>query len=186
MSTFRKQKIAAAAEQLFAERGYDGASTHLIAKQAGVSEALIFKHFGSKEALLEAVIKGGYRRIVSAMRGLVVEDGDVLAFVHRLVDLPAQLVREEPKFWEMQYRLIDLPMSVSEHRRFLQPVEAQLTKAFRELGYRAPAQETQLLMLIIDALWKHEVVQGRGSTKFISELMKEKYKASSPQTLAAV
>lgn len=49
--------ILDAARAEFAERGYSGATTRLIAKRAGVAEPLIFGNFGTKAALFaEAVI----------------------------------------------------------------------------------------------------------------------------------
>jgi AcrR family transcriptional regulator len=42
---------------LFAEHGYDGTSTRLIAAEAGVTEGLIFKYFPTKRDLLRAVIE---------------------------------------------------------------------------------------------------------------------------------
>lgn len=170
----RKLSIAQTAEQLFAERGYENTSTQLIAKEAGVSEALIFKHFGSKDKLLEYLIKNGYRRIVEHNRGML-SDGEPLEFIHSLLDLPHKLVSNEPKFWELQYRLVDMPISTSEHERFLQPVNARLVKAFKAAGYENPQAETQLLLLLVDALWKREVVQGIGSTNELAQLMKQKY-----------
>ena len=50
--------ILDAARAVFAERGYAGASTRLIAERAGVSTPLIFNNFGTKAALFaEAVIQ---------------------------------------------------------------------------------------------------------------------------------
>lgn len=176
----RKEKITQVAETLFAQRGYEQTSTQLIAKEAGVSEALIFKHFGSKDKLLEALIKNGYRRIVGHNRGMLLHEDRPLEFVHSLLDLPAKLLADEPEFWEMQYRLIDLPISMSEHQRFLKPVHTLLVKAFTSLGYATPEEETRLLLLLVDALWKREIVDGRGSTHKLSELMKKKYTHQKP------
>ncbi len=47
----RKQSIARAALPLFARQGFRGTTTKDIARAAGVSEALIFRHFPSKESL---------------------------------------------------------------------------------------------------------------------------------------
>ncbi len=47
--------ILDAAEQLFLERGFAGASMSEIAKASGVTKSLIHHHFGSKESLWEAV-----------------------------------------------------------------------------------------------------------------------------------
>jgi AcrR family transcriptional regulator len=52
-----KQKILDAAEHLFARAGYHGTSLRGITQTAAVNLAAVNYHFGSKEALLEAVIE---------------------------------------------------------------------------------------------------------------------------------
>ena len=53
-----RQLLLDAARGLFAERGFKGASTRDIAERAGVSEVMIFRHFGSKANLFqEAVVE---------------------------------------------------------------------------------------------------------------------------------
>ncbi|MCX7746156.1 MAG: TetR/AcrR family transcriptional regulator [Clostridia bacterium] len=54
-----KRKILNAAREVFAERGYDGASISEIAKRAGVNKALPFYYFESKENILKEVIRFG-------------------------------------------------------------------------------------------------------------------------------
>jgi len=51
-----KEEILNAAEVLFARAGYHASSMRAITERAGVNLALVNYHFGSKEALLEAVI----------------------------------------------------------------------------------------------------------------------------------
>ena len=51
----RREAILQAAVPLFAEKGFHGVKTREIAHAAGVSEALVFQHFASKEALFEAI-----------------------------------------------------------------------------------------------------------------------------------
>lgn len=41
---------------MFAEKGFDGTTTRELAKAAGVSEALLYKHFPSKESLYTAML----------------------------------------------------------------------------------------------------------------------------------
>ena len=50
-----RAKVLEAAERVFAERG-TGAPTEDVAKAAGVGIGTVFRHFPSKEALLEAVL----------------------------------------------------------------------------------------------------------------------------------
>jgi AcrR family transcriptional regulator len=54
--TTKQRAILAAAIDVFAEKGYANSSTHEIAKRAGVAEGNIFRKFGSKAGLLQAII----------------------------------------------------------------------------------------------------------------------------------
>jgi AcrR family transcriptional regulator len=50
-----RARFIAAARELFLEHGYDGASTALIAREAGSAETQMVRLFGGKAGLLEAV-----------------------------------------------------------------------------------------------------------------------------------
>ena len=52
----RRQLIIQAALTLFSQKGFRGTTTREIAREAGVSEATIFKHFATKETLYSAII----------------------------------------------------------------------------------------------------------------------------------
>src|SRR5271169_4558151 len=51
----RRAAIIRAVRKVFAERGFHGTTTRALAEAAGVSEALLFKHFPNKEALYSAM-----------------------------------------------------------------------------------------------------------------------------------
>src|SRR5262249_133981 len=51
----RRAAIIQAVRRVFAEKGFDGTTTRELAEAAGVSEALLFKHFPNKEALFSAM-----------------------------------------------------------------------------------------------------------------------------------
>jgi AcrR family transcriptional regulator len=53
----RRQQILEAATELFAKQGFEGTTTRQIAEKAKVNEAIIFRHFPSKEELYWEVIK---------------------------------------------------------------------------------------------------------------------------------
>jgi AcrR family transcriptional regulator len=55
----RRRAIIEAALPLFARKGFAGTTTKEIAEQAHVSEALVFKHFPSKQALYQAIMLSG-------------------------------------------------------------------------------------------------------------------------------
>ena len=52
----RQASLIVAAAALFAAKGFNGTTTKEIAKAAGVSEALIFKHFPTKRRLYAAIL----------------------------------------------------------------------------------------------------------------------------------
>jgi AcrR family transcriptional regulator len=52
----RRQQIVRIAIQLFSQKGFDGATTKEIAARAGVSEAMIFRHFATKRELYAAIL----------------------------------------------------------------------------------------------------------------------------------
>lgn len=52
-----RQKILDAATELYAETGFRGTTTRQIAQRAGVNEVTLFRHFGSKTALLHEAIR---------------------------------------------------------------------------------------------------------------------------------
>lgn len=55
----RRQSILDAALRIFSRDGYDGATVAEIAGEARIAEALIYRHFSSKEALFQALIGEG-------------------------------------------------------------------------------------------------------------------------------
>lgn len=56
-SAGRRASIIAAARAVFARHGLEGARTQQIARAAGVSEALLFRHFPTKTHLYRAVLR---------------------------------------------------------------------------------------------------------------------------------
>jgi len=62
MSIDVREKIINAAMTAYAESGFQGATTRRVAEVAGVNEVTIFRHFGSKAALMDEAL---FRRVAS-------------------------------------------------------------------------------------------------------------------------
>jgi AcrR family transcriptional regulator len=52
----RRQQILRVAMHLFSQRGFSGTTTREIAHAAGVSEAMVFRHFATKDELYHAIL----------------------------------------------------------------------------------------------------------------------------------
>ncbi len=52
----RREQLCQVAMRLFSEKGFSGTTTKEIANAAGVSEAMVFKHFANKDELYAAIL----------------------------------------------------------------------------------------------------------------------------------
>lgn len=52
----RRQQIIDTAEVIFSKNGFQGTTTKKIADRAGISEAMVFKHFANKDELYSAIL----------------------------------------------------------------------------------------------------------------------------------
>ena len=69
----RKNEILDVAEQLFAEKGFDHASTNDIINKIGIARGTLYHHFRSKEEILDALVERMTQESVSRAR-LVISD----------------------------------------------------------------------------------------------------------------
>lgn len=73
-SAATREALLDAATAMFADRGFDRTTVRDIAKEAGVNQALLFRYFGSKEALFEeAIARGGHEQIATTKPELLLE-----------------------------------------------------------------------------------------------------------------
>jgi AcrR family transcriptional regulator len=80
-----------AAARVFARDGLDGATTRAISREAGVNEVTLFRNFGTKEHLIEAVVGSAFGRAkapaaMSAPRGASLR-ADLASFALRYEEL---------------------------------------------------------------------------------------------------
>jgi AcrR family transcriptional regulator len=59
----RREGIVNAATRCFAERGFGGTTTARVAAEADVNEALVFRHFGTKQHLYLACVDAAWERL---------------------------------------------------------------------------------------------------------------------------
>ena len=71
----RRQSIEAAAAELFAERGFAGTGVADIAAEVGITPGAIYRHFSSKEDLLEHIVLGSLSRIGDVVDAATAEPG---------------------------------------------------------------------------------------------------------------
>ncbi len=68
---YTKDRILKTSLKLFSKKGYLGATTKEIAKEAGIAEVTLFRHFSSKEKLFEEVLNT--YSFLPVLKGLIPE-----------------------------------------------------------------------------------------------------------------
>jgi AcrR family transcriptional regulator len=130
----RRSAILDSALAVFSERGYHSASIDDIATEAGVSKALIYEHFASKQELHGDLIARNARelteRVAGALSGVEVESTS-----ERLATgLEAYLafVEERRDAWRMLFRDAADPQSSAVLDRMVEQVTAEVTVLISE------------------------------------------------------
>ena len=67
MAEDKQRQILAAAVRVFAAQGYESSRVGDIAREAGVAYGLVYHYFGSKDAMLEAVFREAWGRLLAAV-----------------------------------------------------------------------------------------------------------------------
>jgi len=80
MSMSKKaETILATAEQLFTVHGFHATGVDRIAEESGVTKRTLYKHFGSKEGLIQAVLERHHGEIMQDVRQKVQKASDARA-----------------------------------------------------------------------------------------------------------
>src|SRR5882762_7983515 len=105
----RRSAIVKLVLPLFAERGFASATSREIAEAAGVSEALIYKHFPSKESLYAEIQNLGCAGKDSGLEKLMALDPSTSTLVYILYYFLRSVSIgkcKETINWEMRHRMV--------------------------------------------------------------------------------
>ena len=100
----RREMIEATATELFAERGYRGASIEEIAKRSGVTPPVVYDHFSSKLDLYRQLLEGHFAQLRSIWARDFPGDGSSAERTARSVDAWFSYVEEHPAAARMLFR----------------------------------------------------------------------------------
>ena len=111
----RREQLIAVATKVFAKYGYDATTTAKIAEEAGVTEPILYRHFGSKQELFIAITREMSKRTLAHWRDLIGS-----------IDDPATQLREIAKQFPGHlkqvgdaYRVIHNALTTSRDRKVL-------------------------------------------------------------------
>ena len=92
----RREVIAEAAAELFAERGYRGASVDEIARRSGVTPPVVYEHFASKRELYRELLERHFAELREVWREHFAVEGPAVQRVARSFDAWFAYVEAHP------------------------------------------------------------------------------------------
>ena len=170
--TEKQEKIVNAALELFANEGYNVVSTSKIARSAGVSEGLIFRHFESKQGLLDAILKLAFDKAAELYAPIILEK-DPKEVLAKAITLLFEGDSKEYHFWKLQFKL-KWELEIS-GREKTQPLIDKLAWAFEALGYENPENEALVLQHILESILGGIIKDGIETQKHLHRFLLDKY-----------
>lgn len=170
--TDKKEKILKSALELFANEGVNATSTSKIAKNAGVSEGLIFSHFNNKKGLLNAIIESAEEK-ANALFADILKQKDAKSVIKKTIDLPFLIKKSEYDYWKLQFKL--KWEEEYNNPKKMKPLLDKLSWAFTELNYQFPDLEAQYMSQNLETI-STEILKGNlNNQKQFRQFLTDKY-----------
>jgi len=101
------ERILKAADQVFGEMGFDGATVRKIAEISKTNKALIHYHFGSKEGLFESVLDQYFNELSRKLHGAIIREGLLSERMDRMFDRYLDFLEKNRNFVHIVHREIN-------------------------------------------------------------------------------
>jgi AcrR family transcriptional regulator len=142
----RRMQLLAAAERLFAERGFLAVRLEDIGAAAGVSGPAIYRHFPNKESMLVELLVGISARLLAGARDVTARSAGAAAALDGLIDFHLDFAFGEPDLIRIQDRdLAHLPEAAEKQVRKAQRQYVEVwVGVLRELNPQLAEAEARL------------------------------------------
>lgn len=154
-SAVTRARILRAAEELFAEKGFDGSRVDEIARKAGVNKALIYYYFKSKDDILDALFTSAIKDVIELIEStyddLQLDESEIA----RMFDTLTQLVSRKKRILKV---MLMESLKGSTRRPHLFKIAdyfmggevETLLRVFKERGLALPVEVDRLQMMVTE------------------------------------
>jgi len=178
----RRRALLEAAEQVFAERGFEGTTMAEIASRAGYSAGNLYNVFDSKEALFREVVDDSTRRFQAVLLETFVAPQPLAESLERFFDALVGYVLEHRALFAVYLRL-------TASQRFGRGAQEDDARALDETGHESftarirramesgeiPHQDPEACAVVIGGAVRHQIVRwldAGGSDQDLHERMR--------------
>jgi len=129
-AALRRAQIIGVSKQLFSKKGFNGTTTKEIARASGISEAMIFRHFASKQQLYSAIIDQRIQEVGDLIPDDAMKEKDDERVFSSIARLVLEKTQQDPTMMRLLYfsaleghDLSDMFYSSHEIKRIMKLVE---------------------------------------------------------------
>ena len=99
----RRAEILEAAERIFVEVGYDGATIRRIADEVGLSSTALYMHFSEKSEILHEICRTAFARLQAMNQAVMDEPGPPDVRLRRLLEAYVAFGFDNPNAYRLTY-----------------------------------------------------------------------------------
>ncbi|SYZ73978.1 putative transcriptional regulator [Candidatus Zixiibacteriota bacterium] len=155
----RRAQLITAAIEVFNRKGYDGATTEDIAREAGVTKGALYFHFRNKEEIFLAVVKETAGRHIAEVLDAIEIQPDIDHFIESVVTYSFTILKDEKhltmELWEQAQKIPGVRSYISEiHSQLVEGVARHIHK-IAGIGLK----KARSLVWVMHAIWDGVLVQ---------------------------
>ena len=99
----RRAEILAAAERIFVEHGYEGATIRKIADEVGLSSTALYMHFAEKGELLHEICRGAFQSLMAANEAVLADPAEPEVRLRRMLEAYIAFGFDNPNAYRLVY-----------------------------------------------------------------------------------
>lgn len=99
----RRAEILVAAEKIFVEVGYEGATIRKIADEVGLSSTALYMHFSEKSEILHEICRSAFERLKAANADVIAADVAPEVRLRRLIEAYVEFGFANPNAYRLIY-----------------------------------------------------------------------------------
>jgi len=176
-----RERILGAALALFARQGYERTSIREIAREAKISQGLMYNYYAGKDELLAAIFARG---MLAAREGFAPASADAepAERIERLIRGSLALVARDLEFWRLSYSLRMQPAvlrgAAEEIRTWSESLRREIERVLEMARVPNAAVEAAVLFALIDGVAQHHAMAPRRyPLEQVANAVVERYRA---------
>ena len=183
----KKEKILKACMEVFAEKGYEGASTNEIVQKAGISKGILFHYFGNKKNLFLYILDRTLERAVDEINSkLEPLPSDIFERISVTGMIKMKMAIEQPLLYKLLFvTFVNTPdsLKVAAQERLKKLTDIALPMIYNGLDFSKirkgvdPLKAIEVVVLFMEGLQAKSMEAFRNATAEESLLFMDKLKS---------